>query len=154
MSPSTSLSSSWILLLAYIAPVVGIHRTRRLIYLSLAYIALAVRIHRTHRVLIVLPSSAPRASSCHFPDTALNPPSLSPPPRPRRHVFSPVSLCQPPAIIVPLLPNTTRDPLLFVYDRRQDQATRRAHRAHACNRQQQPQPTSYSRAPLRTLLRL
>jgi len=30
LSPSTSLSSSWFLLLAYIAPVVGINRTRRL----------------------------------------------------------------------------------------------------------------------------
>jgi len=52
LSPSTSLSSSWFLLLAYIAPVVGIHRTRRLIYLWLAYIAPAVRIHCTHLLLI------------------------------------------------------------------------------------------------------
>ena len=52
LSPSTSLSSLWFLLLAYIAPVVGIHHTRRLVYLSLAYIALAVRIHRTHLLLI------------------------------------------------------------------------------------------------------
>jgi len=52
LSPSTSQSSSWFLLLAYIAPVVGIHRTRRLAYLSLAYIALAVRIHRTILLLI------------------------------------------------------------------------------------------------------
>jgi len=52
LSPSTSLSSSWFLLLAYIAPVVGIHHTRRLVYLSLAYIALAVRIHHTHSTFI------------------------------------------------------------------------------------------------------
>jgi len=49
LSPSTSLSSSWFLLLAYIAPVVGTRRTRRLGHPSLAYIALAVRtrIHRS-----------------------------------------------------------------------------------------------------------
>ena len=41
-----------LLLLAYIALVVGIHHTRRLVYLSLASIALAVRIHRTHQLLI------------------------------------------------------------------------------------------------------
>jgi len=51
LSPSTSLSSSW-LLLAYIAPVVGIYRTRRLGHLSLVYIALAVRIDRTHLLSI------------------------------------------------------------------------------------------------------
>jgi len=52
--PSTLLASLWFLLLAYIASVVGIHRTRRLVSLSLAYIALAVRIHRTHLLLIRL----------------------------------------------------------------------------------------------------
>jgi len=51
--PSASLPSLWFLLLAYIAPVVGINRTRCLIYLSLAYIALAVRLHRTHLLLII-----------------------------------------------------------------------------------------------------
>jgi len=47
LSLSTSPSSSWFLLLAYIAPFVGIHRTRRLGHLVLVYIALAVPIHRT-----------------------------------------------------------------------------------------------------------
>jgi len=59
LSPSTSLSSLWFLSLAYIAPVVGIHRTRRLDHLSLAYIALAVRVHHTHLLLIVTPSPSP-----------------------------------------------------------------------------------------------
>ena len=53
LSPSTSLSSSWFLSLAYIALVVGIHHTRCLVRLSLAYIAPAVCIHRTHLLLIL-----------------------------------------------------------------------------------------------------
>jgi len=55
LSPSTSPSSLWFLLLAYIAPVVGINRTRRLDCLSPAYIALAVCMHRTHLLLIAIP---------------------------------------------------------------------------------------------------
>jgi len=51
--PSTSLSSLWFVLLAYIAPVAGMHRTCRLGHLSLAYIAPAVRIHCTHLGLIM-----------------------------------------------------------------------------------------------------
>jgi len=45
LSPSTSLSSLWFLLLAYIAPVVGIYRTRRLGYLLLTYICC---LHTSH----------------------------------------------------------------------------------------------------------
>jgi len=48
LSPSTSLSSLWFLLLACIASVVGIHRTCRLGHLSLAYLVPAVHIHRAH----------------------------------------------------------------------------------------------------------
>jgi len=69
----------------------------------------------------------------------------------------PVSLCQPPAIIFPLPPNTTRD-IIICPNRRQDQATRRARQAHAQPQrlaaQQQPQLKSHSPAPLRTLLQL
>jgi len=60
LSPSTALSSLWFLLLAYIAPVVDIHRTRRLVYLSLAYIALAVRIHRTNLLLTLSMNARPK----------------------------------------------------------------------------------------------
>jgi len=86
-----------------------------------------------------------------FPDGALDPPSSSPPPYPRRH-------CQPPVIIFPLPPNTTRDPLFFAHDRRQDQATRRVRQARAQRQglatQQRPQLKSHSPVPLGTPLRL
>jgi len=84
-------------------------------------------------------------SHCSFPHDALNPPSAL---SPSRHVdthSSPASLCQPPAIIVPLPPNTTRGPLLFVHNTRRDQATRRARQARTQPQryaaQQQPQPS-------------
>ena len=43
--------------------------------------------------------------------------------RPVYTYSSPVSLCQPLAIIFPLPPNTTRGLLFYVYDRQQDQVT-------------------------------
>jgi len=65
-------------------------------------------------------------SHCLFPDDALKPPYPC-----LRRIRGDTSLSQPPAIIFPLLPSTTRDPFLFVYDRWQDQAPRRARKARA-----------------------
>jgi len=45
--------------------------------------------------------------------------------------ISAVSYCQPPAITLPLSPNTAHCPLLFVHDGRRDQANRQAPQAHA-----------------------
>jgi len=58
-----------------------------------------------------------------------------------------VLLWQPPTSILSLSPNTTRCPISFVHDGRQDQATQLA-------AQQRPPPKSHSPAPLRTLLQL
>jgi hypothetical protein len=52
-------------------------------------------------------------SHCFFSDDTLNPPCIIAPPAPASTDSSPVSMCQPLAI-----PNTTRCPLLFVYDGR------------------------------------
>jgi len=58
-----------------------------------------------------------------FPDDALNLPSPSPLPHPRRHVFVAGIAVSTSGHMFPLPPNTTRGPLLYAYDRQRDQAT-------------------------------
>jgi len=93
-----------------------------------------------------------------LPHDALNLLSPSPPPYPRQNVFV-AAVCQPPAIIFPLLPNTTCGPLFHYYlsttdDRTKPQAPQSRAQLRRLAAQQQLQPTSHSPALLRTLLRL